>query len=235
MADPTPTPLVERLRAQAARHREHAIGLASAALLEEAAEALGTAAACDVLTERRRQIEVEGHSTHSDDQVGWRVLARGSIAYAIAAVKHLIGGEAKEWWPWRDEWKPKDARCDMVRSAALGIAAIECIDRAALAEKESAMTPDEIVSDYVADRPRRRIVMLAEIEADSWKDLRAELHRLESEIARSGSLSRRSLSGGYSSGHIIVTSEDGSIDHDSWAVKLDEHLRRLDAEQEPKP
>lgn len=39
MADQiTTTPLVERLRAQAARHREHATGLASAALLEEAAD-----------------------------------------------------------------------------------------------------------------------------------------------------------------------------------------------------
>lgn len=37
MADTITTPLVERLRAQAARHREHATGLASAALLEEAA------------------------------------------------------------------------------------------------------------------------------------------------------------------------------------------------------
>lgn len=40
MADPTTTPLVERLRARAMRHRENATGLASAALLEEAAEAL---------------------------------------------------------------------------------------------------------------------------------------------------------------------------------------------------
>lgn len=43
MTDTTTTPLVERLRAQAARHRENATGLASAALLEEAAEALESA------------------------------------------------------------------------------------------------------------------------------------------------------------------------------------------------
>ncbi len=38
MADPTTTPLVERLRAQAVRHRENATGIASAELLEEAAD-----------------------------------------------------------------------------------------------------------------------------------------------------------------------------------------------------
>lgn len=38
MDEPTTTPLVERLRAQAARHRENATGLASAALLEDAAD-----------------------------------------------------------------------------------------------------------------------------------------------------------------------------------------------------
>lgn len=45
MADPTTTPLVERLRAQAVRHRENATGLASAALLEEAAEKMESDAA----------------------------------------------------------------------------------------------------------------------------------------------------------------------------------------------
>ncbi len=36
-----------------------------------------------------------------------------------------------------------------------------------------------------------------------------------------------SISGGYSRGHIIVTSEDGSIDHDSWARELDAYLESL--------
>lgn len=93
-----------------------------------------TAATRDVLTERRRQVEGEGHLPHDDDMIGWRVLARGAISYAICAVKHLIGrnSEAAQWWPWRDGWKPKDARRDMVRSVALGLAAIECMDRAML-------------------------------------------------------------------------------------------------------
>ena len=90
------------------------------------------------------------------------------------------------------------------------------------------MKSDEIVSEYVGDRPRRRVVMLAEIEADSWDDLKAELRHLETEIARDCRLSRSSCSGGYSTGYIIVTSEDGTIDHDAWAIKLDEHLKRLD-------
>ena len=44
MGDQTTTPLVERLRVQAARHRENATGLASAALLEEAANEIERAA-----------------------------------------------------------------------------------------------------------------------------------------------------------------------------------------------
>ena len=94
--------------------------------------------------------------------------------------------------------------------------------------KGFSMTPDEIVSDYMEDRPRRRVVMLAKIEADDWEGLQSELKCLATEIAIDGRLSRSSCSGGYSTGHIIVTSEDGSIDHDAWAIKLDEHLKRLD-------
>jgi hypothetical protein len=62
-----------------------------------------------------------------------------------------------------------------------------------------------------------------------------------SEIDRHGKLTPWSISGGYSCGHILVTSEDGSIDHDSWAVELNAHLEALAAaeaagdRQEPPP
>lgn len=84
-------------------------------------------------------------------------------------------------------------------------------------------------ADELQRKPRRRIVFIAKIEADDWKGLQSDLRHLSEEIARHGKLSGSSVSGGYSSGHIIVTSEDGSIDHDSWAKELDEYLKALDA------
>ena len=81
--------------------------------------------------------------------------------------------------------------------------------------------------DELNRKPRRRIVFIGKIEADSWDDLKATLRHLETEIAMRDRLSPRSISGGYSTGHIIVTSEDGSIDHDSWARELDAYLESL--------
>lgn len=78
-------------------------------------------------------------------------------------------------------------------------------------------------------RPRRRIVMIAKIEADDWSRLGAELEHLAREIDRHGRLSTSAVSGGYSCGHIVVTSEDGSIDHDAWAIELNAHLEALAA------
>ena len=74
--------------------------------------------------------------------------------------------------------------------------------------------------------PQRRIVMRAKIEADSWDDLYGHLRSLVTEMAMSKdhSLSKQSISGGYSSGHIIVISEDGAMDHDKWAADLDAWL-----------
>lgn len=73
-------------------------------------------------------------------------------------------------------------------------------------------------------KPRRRIEMLAKVSADDWEALATHLYGLSVEISMNGKLSSRSISGGYSSGHIIITSEDGTIDHDSWANGLNEHL-----------
>lgn len=82
-------------------------------------------------------------------------------------------------------------------------------------------------------KPRRRVVMMAKLEADDWRTLGDTLLYLADEIARYGKLSASSISGGYSSGHIIVTSEDGSIDHDSWAKKLNEYLEAERAKVTP--
>jgi hypothetical protein len=81
------------------------------------------------------------------------------------------------------------------------------------------------MSDHPA--PRRQVEMLAKISADSWRDLQHHLSHLATEIAMHGKLSASSVSGGYSTGHIIVTSEDGTITHDSWAADLDKYLEGI--------
>jgi hypothetical protein len=90
------------------------------------------------------------------------------------------------------------------------------------------------MTDELNRKPRRRIVLLAKIEADDWERLQHELTHLATEIARHGKLSSSSVSGGYSCGHIVVTSEDGSIDHDSWAKELDAYLEALAAVEKAK-
>ena len=76
------------------------------------------------------------------------------------------------------------------------------------------------------DKPRRRIVMRAKIEADSWEDLYGHLRSIVTEMAcdREYRLPSSSISGGYSSGRIILCSEDQDMTHDKWASDLDEYL-----------
>jgi hypothetical protein len=107
-----------------------------------------TAAARDVLAERRRQIECEGWTPEHDDEHSDGSLARAAAAYAIAsavdgperAVLDNFGTEGatheiKRLWPqsWAISWfKPKSRRADLVKAGALILADIELIDRAAL-------------------------------------------------------------------------------------------------------
>lgn len=91
----------------------------------------------DVLAERRRQIEVEGWTPEHDDvEHEHGDLAAAGMGYAQSAVCQLRHGKLFDgiplFWPWAAEWwKPKNARRDQVRSAALILAEIERIDRAA--------------------------------------------------------------------------------------------------------
>ena len=71
--------------------------------------------------------------------------------------------------------------------------------------------------------PRRRIVWLCRVEADNWDALSDELAHMSREIDR-GNMRSTSISGGYSRGHIVVASEDGSMDHDKWFKDLNEYL-----------
>lgn len=91
-----------------------------------------------VRAERRRQIESEGWSPEHDDGHVNNELSRAAACYLEY---YLSGPDAMVMdpdddcpadWPWDPKWwKPKDPRRDLVRAAALLIAEIERLDRAA--------------------------------------------------------------------------------------------------------
>lgn len=84
-------------------------------------------AARDVLTERCRQVEVEGWTPEHDDQYTRMELPRAACCYALV---NTLPVPTK--WPWAAEWwKPsEDHRRNLVKAAALLIAEIERLDRA---------------------------------------------------------------------------------------------------------
>lgn len=81
----------------------------------------------------------------------------------------------------------------------------------------------------MSDKPRRRIVMKATIEADSWDDLRGHIRDVLTQLHMDGRLSRCSVSGGYASGHIIEIDEDPEISHDSWFAEIGRYVAELGA------
>lgn len=90
----------------------------------------------DVQEERRRQIEAEGWTPEHDDKHGGGQMARAAACYALAgSCSHndetaaLLVDLA---WPWTPEWwKPSTSRRDLVKAAALILAELERLDRAA--------------------------------------------------------------------------------------------------------
>ena len=81
-----------------------------------------------IAAERVRQIDAEGYSAaHDDGHV------RGELAFAAAAYCSAAGRERPDMWPWEPEaFKPRGKRRDLVRAAALIVAEIERLDRAAV-------------------------------------------------------------------------------------------------------
>lgn len=100
-----------------------------------------SAAAHDVLAERKRQQEVEGWTPEHDDGHKKGELADAAAAYALGALRlpaSSATGNCREIgfriWPWLDDWwKPTTRRRDLVKAAALIIAEIERLDRSACA------------------------------------------------------------------------------------------------------
>lgn len=88
-----------------------------------------TKAAHDVLSERARQVLVEGWTPEHDDAHIIGELPDAAVAYALTAAGYGEMGHS-QFWPFAESWwKPKDARRDFVRAAALLIAEIERLDR----------------------------------------------------------------------------------------------------------
>ncbi|KAA2294320.1 hypothetical protein F1C11_32370, partial [Pseudomonas aeruginosa] len=82
----------------------------------------------DVQAERRRQIEAEGWTPEHDDLYCAAELPRAAAAYILNGAND----EAPAIWPFVAKWwKPRDARSNYVRAAALILAEIERLDRAA--------------------------------------------------------------------------------------------------------
>ncbi|EOD6548861.1 hypothetical protein [Pseudomonas aeruginosa] len=82
----------------------------------------------DVQAERRRQIEAKGWTPEHDDLYCSAELPRAAAAYILNGAND----EAPAIWSFSAKWwKPRDARANYVRAAALILAEIERLDRAA--------------------------------------------------------------------------------------------------------
>lgn len=98
-----------------------------------------TLAARDVLAERRRQVEQEGWSPQHDDAGQPGTMSAAAGCYAKIVGYALAGGVGNTSmcpppaaWPWESVWwKPTTPRRDLVKAAALILAEIERLDRAA--------------------------------------------------------------------------------------------------------
>lgn len=91
----------------------------------------------DVIAERLRQVSAKGYTFKHDDEHDECELAMAAAAY----VEHAINqdGNIPGFWPWLDEeWSPKDRRRDLVCAAALIVAEVERLDRAANARAKPA-------------------------------------------------------------------------------------------------
>jgi hypothetical protein len=95
----------------------------------------------EIAAERQRQIDVEGWTLDHDDEHSDGELAKAAGCYAlhaggrrdfVHAPSRLGNVTQPRGWPWcQTWWKPKGPRHDLIRAAALIVAEIERLDRAA--------------------------------------------------------------------------------------------------------
>jgi len=90
-------------------------------------------AARDVIAERHRQIDGEGWTPDHDDAYFPGKLAQAGACYAMNAGAPFFANRPPSCWPFTTKWwKPTTPRRDLVKAAALILAEIERLDRAAL-------------------------------------------------------------------------------------------------------
>lgn len=83
----------------------------------------------EIAAERKRQIEVEGYDAAHDDLHKYEELAQAAASYALAEAN--LGDAAESVWPWdMVEFRPTNARRNLIIAAALIVAEIERLDRA---------------------------------------------------------------------------------------------------------
>jgi hypothetical protein len=104
-------------------------------------EEVNTAAVAAIIAERRRQIEVEGWTPEHDDAYRKDALALAAACYA--GDRRKFNTAAPPNWPFETGWwKPTDRRRQLVKAAALIVAEIERIDRAASEPKPQRMNDE---------------------------------------------------------------------------------------------
>lgn len=93
----------------------------------------------EVAAERRRQVEEEGFDAAHDDEHDEGDMALAAAAYAVNTTNDdplFFSNVTWPLWPWEGAfwWKPTTPRRDLIKAAALIVAEIERLDRAAKAE-----------------------------------------------------------------------------------------------------
>ncbi len=92
----------------------------------------------DLLTERRRQVQEEGHTLERDDQYTEGQLAEAASSYAFWAehCEHYpenldaLRIEPPATWPWAPEhWKPTSQRLMLIKAGALILAELDRLNR----------------------------------------------------------------------------------------------------------
>ena len=91
----------------------------------------------EIAAERKRQLKAEGWTNdHDDAEHEDGGLAQAAGCYALFC-NRLEGDKAPDLWPWDEtDWKPRTRRRNLIRAAALIVAEIERLDRAASTPQE---------------------------------------------------------------------------------------------------
>lgn len=95
------------------------------------------AAIDDIGHERQRQIDDERFDARHDDRHDFSELLDAAICYVAISrrgysINAFLQQIVSQLWPWdRKWWKPKDRRRNLVKAAALIVAEIDRLDRAA--------------------------------------------------------------------------------------------------------